>query len=76
MDKRLYILIFSVLFLGIVGCQKIDIKPHTDCDEQRVEQNEKANRNSEDDDFVRDEDDGEVITDPNHDEDEDEQIKR
>lgn len=78
MNKRLYILVFSILFLGVVACQKIDIKPHTSCDEDRTEGTTKAYKSDGNDNSIIDdeEDEGDVITDPNNDEDEDKQIKQ
>ncbi|GEM_PF-5300786 len=74
MKKRLYILVILALSMGFVGCHKIELNPHS-CDEDRIENSEKG-RNSEDDEFIRDGDDQGGITDPNHDEDEDQQRRR
>lgn len=78
MKKRLYILMIVVLAVGFVGCHKVDINPHECENERTFENNEKGkNTNDADGEFDRDGDDGGgVITDPNHDEDEDEQVKK
>ena len=39
MSKRIYIAAITVLFLGLVGCHKLDIKPNTGCEEPRTEDN-------------------------------------
>lgn len=75
MKNRLYILLIILLSVGFVGCHKVDINPHHPCNEDdSIENNEKGRSSG--DGFERDEDnDGGGITDPNHDEDEDRQIK-
>lgn len=76
MKNRLYILVIIVLSMGFVGCHKIDVSPNRSCEEDRAIENNKKGPCS-DDDFIREgDDDGEVITDPNHDEDEDQQTKK
>ncbi len=76
MKKRFYILLIFVVSIGFVGCNKIDLNPH-DCEEDRSMENfEKGLDDDGGDNFGRDDDSDESITDPNHDEDEDQKRRR
>lgn len=64
------------MILLVVGCQKEDIRPNTLHQTSSDSDNEKALRNggsNDDDDNGKP---GDLITDPNHDEDEDDKTKR
>lgn len=76
MKNRLYILVILVLSIGFVGCHKVDLNPHTCNEDDRTIENFEKDNGDEEDYFDRGGDDGDVITDPNHDEDEDKQKKR
>lgn len=73
MKKRFYILSLLAVMFGVVGCHKLDIKPNHDCGEEwRMDDNsEKAGKDQDSEDDLSRGDDEEGITDPNHDEDED-----
>jgi len=75
MKKRFYILLILVVSISFVGCNKIDLNPH-DCEEDRTMENFEKGLDDEEDNFGRDDDSDEGITDPNHDEDEDQQKRR
>lgn len=73
--KKLVIFLSLAMILLVVGCQKEDIRPNTTDQAASDFSNEKALKNpgSGDNDNGRPID---TITDPNHDEDEDEKTKR
>ena len=72
--KKLVIFLSLAMILLVVGCQKEDIRPSALSQTDSDSSNEKALRSSDSND-----DNGKpvgTITDPNHDEDEDDKIKK
>jgi hypothetical protein len=73
--KKLVIFLSFALMLLTVGCQKEVIRPNCSDDSNSTSIYEKANANEEPNDDNNGKPDN-PITDPNHDEDEDDKIKR
>ena len=73
--KKLLIFLSLSMILLVVGCQKEDIRPNTMSQTDADSTNEKAFKSP----GVNDDDNGkpdDTITDPNHDEDEDDKTKK